>query len=154
MGEPVRIYDLAHNMIELAGLVPDEDIEVQITGLRPGEKLFEEIALDGENMMSTYHEKIRIFQGRGVPLDVITKWLADLQVLLTRKDVDEIIEHFSLLIPEYSPQRSQESLKSDVRPARVMGTKSASSGGISRVAASSFMQDLPRRGHGGAFHSS
>jgi len=154
MGEPVRIYDLAHNMIELAGLVPGEDIEVQITGLRPGEKLFEELALDGENMMSTYHEKIRIFQGSGVPLDVISKWLADLQVLLTRKDVDEIIEHFSVLIPEYNPQRSQESLKSDVRPARVMGTKSASSGGISRVAASSFIQDLQRRGHGGAFHSS
>src|ERR1051326_1030719 len=53
-GEPVRILDLAQNMIQLAGLTPNEDIEIRITGLRTYDKLYEEIALDGENMLPTY----------------------------------------------------------------------------------------------------
>src|SRR5262249_47312693 len=123
MGEPVRIYDLAHNLIELAGLVPGEDIEVQVTGLRPGEKLFEEIALDGENMMSTYHEKIRIFKGASTPMDVILKSLVDLQSLVSRRDVDAIIRHFATLVPEYTPQRSHESLKLPTPAARPQDMK-------------------------------
>src|SRR5262249_7226366 len=71
MGEPVRIIDLAHNMIQLAGLVPNEDIEIRFTGLRPGEKLFEEISMDGENIVPTYHEKIRIFTGSAAKPTVI-----------------------------------------------------------------------------------
>ena len=62
MGEPIRIVDLARNMIRLSGLEPDEDIEIRYTGLRPGEKLFEELTLEGENILPTYHEKIKIFQ--------------------------------------------------------------------------------------------
>src|SRR5262249_56011198 len=83
MGEPVRVLDLAYNMIQLAGLKPDEDIEVRITGLRPGEKLFEEIAFDGENMLPTYHEKIRIFRGTLVEPGTLSTWMDQLQLLIS-----------------------------------------------------------------------
>src|SRR5262249_52869896 len=100
--------DLAHNMIQLAGLTPDEDIEVRITGLRPGEKLFEEIAFDGENMLPTYHEKIRIFSGPVVEPNALSAWIDQLQVLIVRRDVDRIVAHLRGLVPEYRPQRATE----------------------------------------------
>jgi FlaA1/EpsC-like NDP-sugar epimerase len=111
MGEPVRILDLAHNMIQLAGLTPNEDIEVRITGLRPGEKLFEEIALDGEDMMPTYHQKIRIFKGPATEPDVLAEWLNQLQLLMARRDVPRILSHLSALVPEYKGQKSKEAAK-------------------------------------------
>jgi FlaA1/EpsC-like NDP-sugar epimerase len=110
MGEPVRVLDLAYNMIQLAGLTPDEDIEVSITGLRPGEKLFEEIALDGENMMPTYHEKIRIFSGTVVEPDFLSTWMDQLQLLISRRDTDRILGHIEALVPEYRSQRAQKEI--------------------------------------------
>jgi FlaA1/EpsC-like NDP-sugar epimerase len=111
MGEPVRIMDLAHNMIQLAGLIPGEDIEIRITGLRPGEKLFEELSLDGENMLPTYHEKIRIFKGPGVEPDKLTAWLGQLRLLMAHKDVEGVLRHFAVLVPEYNSQQLRESTK-------------------------------------------
>jgi FlaA1/EpsC-like NDP-sugar epimerase len=108
MGEPVRILDLAHNMIQLAGLTPNEDIEVRITGLRPGEKLFEEVALEGEHMMPTYHEKIRIFKGPAMEPDVLSVWLDRLQLLIARRDVTRILGHLAALVPEYNPRKPTE----------------------------------------------
>lgn len=105
MGEPVRILDLAHNMIHLAGLVPNEDIEVKITGLRPGEKLFEEIALDGENILPTYHDKIRIFKGQEMSSNVLRTWLTHLQLLLAHRDEEKVLRHLADLVPEYKPPR-------------------------------------------------
>src|SRR5262245_8266882 len=110
MGEPVRVLDLAYNMIQLAGLTPDEDIEVRITGLRPGEKLFEEIALDGENMMPTYHEKIRIFSGTVLEPDFLSTWMDQLQLLISRRDTDRILGHIEGLVPEYRSQRAQKEI--------------------------------------------
>ncbi len=62
MGKPVSIYELAENTISLAGLVPGRDIKIEITGLRPGEKLYEELYLDTENIVKTEHEKIFVLQ--------------------------------------------------------------------------------------------
>ena len=62
MGESVKIYDLALNMIRLSGLRFPEDIDIKINGLRPGEKIYEELLGDGENTIPTYHEKIMIVQ--------------------------------------------------------------------------------------------
>jgi FlaA1/EpsC-like NDP-sugar epimerase len=64
MGESVKIYDLAKNMIKLSGLRYPEDIDIKITGLRPGEKLYEELLANGENTMPTYHKKIKISKVR------------------------------------------------------------------------------------------
>src|SRR6185295_9587349 len=75
MGEPVRILDLAHTMIHLAGLQPEVDIEVRFTGLRPGEKLFEEISLDSESMVPTHHSKIRIFKGPPTDPKLLSDWI-------------------------------------------------------------------------------
>jgi FlaA1/EpsC-like NDP-sugar epimerase len=101
MGEPVRIMDLANNMIRLAGLVPGEDIEIRITGLRPGEKLFEELQLGGEDILPTPHEKIRRF--RSAPPDAmsVARWLERLRILLMYGDVDALKTHLVLLVPEY-----------------------------------------------------
>src|SRR4029077_15052682 len=104
MGEPVRILDLAHNMIQLAGFTPNEDIEVRITGLRPGEKLFEEIALEGEDMVPTYPPKIRIFKGPATEPDALSEWLNQLQLLMARRDVPRILSHLAALVPEYKPK--------------------------------------------------
>jgi len=101
MGEPLRILDLAHNMIHLAGLVPEEDIEIRFTGLRPGEKLFEEISMDSENMLPTYHEKIRIFTGPAVRPSVLATWLNQLQLLISRRNSQGIQAHIAALVPEY-----------------------------------------------------
>src|ERR1051325_3232234 len=102
MGEPVRILDLAQNMIQLAGLTPNEDIEIRITGLRPGEKLFEEVALEGEDMLPTYHEKIRIFKGSAMEAEALSGWLDQLQLLMARRDVPKLVGHLAALVPEYS----------------------------------------------------
>ena len=108
MGEPIRVLDLAYNMIQLAGLTPDEDIEIRMTGLRPGEKLFEEISFEGENMVPTYHEKIRIFTGNVVEWDILSGWIDQLQLLLFRREADRILAHIATLVPEYKPQRLVE----------------------------------------------
>jgi FlaA1/EpsC-like NDP-sugar epimerase len=117
MGEPVRILDLAHNMIQLAGLVPNEDIEVRITGLRPGEKLFEEIALDGENILPTYHEKIRIFKGKGMAPEVLTLWLNQLMAHIALRDEDKILRHLSELVPEYKSRPAPSGVNEASSPA-------------------------------------
>src|SRR5207248_9596081 len=69
MGKPVRIVDLARQMIELSGLKPDEDIQIEFIGVRPGEKLFEEITHTGENFAPTTHSKICRFISR--PMDLL-----------------------------------------------------------------------------------
>jgi FlaA1/EpsC-like NDP-sugar epimerase len=90
-------------MITLAGLVPDDDIEIRIVGVRPGEKLFEELSLDAECLLPTNHNKIRIFQSRQVTFGDLVPWIAELQHLLWRGDSDAVIAHLRALVPEYHP---------------------------------------------------
>jgi FlaA1/EpsC-like NDP-sugar epimerase len=101
MGEQVKIVDLARNMIRIAGRIPDEEIEIRFTGLRPGEKLYEEISMDGENMLPTYHEKIRIFKGEGESAQRIATWLAALRGHIARWDAPAVQTHLQALVPEY-----------------------------------------------------
>jgi FlaA1/EpsC-like NDP-sugar epimerase len=104
MGEPVRIVDLANNMIRLAGLVPDKDIEIRFVGLRPGEKLYEELITEGEDILPTYHEKIKIFRGPSADPAMIETWLLELEAIILNRDELGFIEHLKRLIPEYQPE--------------------------------------------------
>jgi FlaA1/EpsC-like NDP-sugar epimerase len=103
MGEPVRIVDLARNMIRLAGYEPDEDIEIRFIGARPGEKLYEELMLEGEQTMPTYHDKIKILRSTDVQHFSISAWIDDLLRLLELRQKRALIEHLTLLVPEYQP---------------------------------------------------
>jgi FlaA1/EpsC-like NDP-sugar epimerase len=101
MGEPVRIVDLARRMVRLAGRVPDKDVEIHFTGMRPGEKLYEELISEGENILPTEHEKIRIFKGPKLDGRVMDEWLGELQVLLANRDEPGTIAHLKQLMHEY-----------------------------------------------------
>jgi FlaA1/EpsC-like NDP-sugar epimerase len=109
MGEQIRILDLARNMIRLAGRIPDEEIEIRFTGLRPGEKLFEEICTDGENMLPTFHEKIKIFKGPGETAERVDEWLAGLRRYVGKWDAEAVQSHLHVLVPEYrNPNRGSD----------------------------------------------
>jgi FlaA1/EpsC-like NDP-sugar epimerase len=110
MGKPVRVVDLARNMIRLSGLEPDKEIEIIYTGLRPGEKLFEELMLEGEGLKRTSHAKIRVLSGAVVSLAQVRLWLDELAALVAAKNVYGLVEMFQQIVPEYKP--SQEILDS------------------------------------------
>jgi FlaA1/EpsC-like NDP-sugar epimerase len=101
MGEAVRITELARNMIRLAGFTPGQDIQIKHTGLRPGEKLFEEVRMDSEDMLPTHHEKIKIFRSAPPVRSQIAEWLDDLHLLLRAGDSEEVKSHLLKLVPEY-----------------------------------------------------
>ena len=101
MGEPVKIVDLANQMIRLAGLTPGRDIEIKYTGLRPGEKLYEELVLDGEDIIPTSHQKISILKGQPVDPNAVPAWISRLNDLVDRRDVTGTLRYLKRLVPEY-----------------------------------------------------
>jgi hypothetical protein len=103
MGEPIRIVELAENMIRLAGMLPYEDIDIQFTGLRPGEKLIEEINTKSEVLSSTDQEKMRVIREQPLSWDVIPTWIERLEELLAVRKEAELIAHIQTLVPEYDP---------------------------------------------------
>jgi FlaA1/EpsC-like NDP-sugar epimerase len=103
MGEPVRIAELAANLIRLSGLEPGREIHITFTGLRPGEKLFEELSLEQEGMKSTTHEKIRVYEGGHIGFEQVQEWLAALSASLEAKNVHLLIQTLLRMVPEYSP---------------------------------------------------
>lgn len=106
MGNPVKIVDLAYQLIELHGYRPNEDIEIEFTGLKPGEKLFEEICHEGENLEETNHPKILRFVSRPDSLAEIRKQIQEIDENLHSLNSDEIKQKFKKIIPEYQPYLS------------------------------------------------
>ncbi len=109
MGEPVKIVDLAKNMIRLAGLVPDKDIEIVYTGLRPGEKLHEELLIAGEGVVSTAYDKIKICTHKN---GFDKKRLFDQIEILSRvveneTDPNRALDIIKDLVPAYAIQSDQ-----------------------------------------------
>lgn len=102
MGEPVKILDLAKNLIKLSGLVPDEDIKIEFTGLRPGEKLYEELLMDEEGLRSTENSMIHI--GKPIELDE-EKLFGQLESLkkIIDDEPDEIRKMIQEIVPTYHP---------------------------------------------------
>lgn len=107
MGQSVRIKDLAYKMIILAGLKPGEDIKIQYTGLRPGEKLYEEVLNDAEITSETYHPKIRIARARQVSIDFLQPYLSKL-ISSVKYDSDwECVRNMKVLVPEFVSNNSK-----------------------------------------------
>jgi FlaA1/EpsC-like NDP-sugar epimerase len=106
MGEPIKIFNLAKNMIILSGLRYPEDIDIKITGLRPGEKIYEELLADGENTKKTYHEKIMIAKSRYVDINVVEKQINTLTSINSLTQPLEIVSSIKALIPEYISNNS------------------------------------------------
>jgi FlaA1/EpsC-like NDP-sugar epimerase len=100
MGEPVKISYLAEQLIRLSGRKPGEDIEIVYTGLRPGEKLYEELFHHAEMLAQTDHPKIMLAQSRQVSASVVERGLADMQRACTAMDERSIFEALALLVPE------------------------------------------------------
>jgi FlaA1/EpsC-like NDP-sugar epimerase len=103
MGEPVKIVDLARDLILLSGLKPDEDIKIEFTGMRPGEKLYEELSTMLENTAPTAHEKIRIFVGNGMPEGDMLTWLGCLREICEARDVGRLVVALKEIVLDYSP---------------------------------------------------
>jgi FlaA1/EpsC-like NDP-sugar epimerase len=104
MGEPVKIADLARNLILLSGLKPDKDVKIQFTGLRPGEKLFEELNLHDESLLPTMHTKIRRYASPSF-LDIATLQghLQELGCIAEERDVIRLLLLLKNLVPDYTP---------------------------------------------------
>jgi FlaA1/EpsC-like NDP-sugar epimerase len=103
MGEPIRIVDLAENMIKLAGKVPYEDIDIQFTGLRPGEKLIEELRGESEGMLPTSMDKMHVIHEPPLHWDSLDGWIEELKDLIAERQERRIITHLQELVPEYAP---------------------------------------------------
>jgi FlaA1/EpsC-like NDP-sugar epimerase len=102
MGEPVRIQDLARELITLSGFRPEEDIEIVYTGPRAGEKLFEELSIEGEDMQRTRHPKISIWKNIPMDRDQLRAGINELADIVLRQSHNEIVGKIKELVPEYT----------------------------------------------------
>ena len=107
MGQPVKIDDLARRMIELAGLVPGQDIEIAYTGLRPGEKLYEEVLSNKENTDETSHDRIRIARVREYEYADAAKAVDQLLDLSVKVDIPGTVKLMKEVVPEYISNNSK-----------------------------------------------
>ncbi|MEW6288910.1 MAG: nucleoside-diphosphate sugar epimerase/dehydratase [Thermodesulfobacteriota bacterium] len=123
MGEPIYIKDLAEQMIRLSGLVPHRDIKIEYIGLRPGEKLFEEVFHESEDLRGTTHPKLQLARARQYDWDWLGTVLIELQKAATSRDVPVLIEHLREIVPEYNGLHVSDKLKSPAKPVplRVVG---------------------------------
>ena len=103
MGKPVRIHDLAKNMIELSGYKPGEDIEIRFTGLKPGEKLYEELQHHSEQHTPTDHPRIMRFSSTGDVVKVSHLAKTDLEPFVDELSPNDLKRNLKILIPEYEP---------------------------------------------------
>ena len=104
MGQPVKIADLARNLILLSGLKPGKDIKIEFTGRRPGEKLFEELNLQNESLLPTQHAKIRRYKSpSNLEIATLEKNLGELRRIADARDVGRLVQLLKSLVPDYTP---------------------------------------------------
>ena len=106
MGQPVKIMDLARNLIRLSGYKPDEDIEIKITGLRPGEKLYEEVLSDKENTIPTENKKIMIAKVRRYEYADILDTYAEFEKLSRAVKIMDTVRLMKKIVPEFKSKNS------------------------------------------------
>jgi FlaA1/EpsC-like NDP-sugar epimerase len=114
MGEPVKIVDLARDLVRLSGLVPDRDIEIRFTGLRPGEKLFEELSLGEEATLKTRHPRIFIGKVKAPSLLWITCLIDELAEMAVHENTANILAKFKEIVPEYQTQALRHDAPAEV----------------------------------------
>ena len=104
MGKPIKIYDLAETLIKLSGLTPNKDIKIEITGLRPGEKLYEELMLDFNNFIETNHQKIYIEKAKDISITDLNSKLELLNNTINKSNISkkEIQKVLKNIIPTYN----------------------------------------------------
>ncbi|MFR5660361.1 MAG: polysaccharide biosynthesis protein, partial [Butyricimonas faecihominis] len=107
MGEPVKIVDLAERMIRLAGYIPGEDIKIKFIGLRPGEKLYEEVLSNEENTLPTGHAKIRVARVREYKRNDILKVYDKLSELALAVKVEDTVRLMKRVVPEFKSNNSE-----------------------------------------------
>ena len=107
MGEPVKIDHLARRMIELAGFEPDKDIQIVYSGLRPGEKLYEEVLSDKENTDPTSHDRIRIAHVRKYDHADACRFVEELEVLSRKVCIPEMVKLMKQIVPEFKSKNSK-----------------------------------------------
>lgn len=106
MGKPVKVYDLARKMIQLSGLIPEIDIQIVEVGLRPGEKLFEELLADEENTIHTHHPKIMRARVREHSKEEVNRFLRELGELLLDADDYLLVKKMKEIVPEFISNNS------------------------------------------------
>ena len=112
MGTPVKISDMATDLIRLSGFEPDVDIGIKFIGLRPGEKLYEELITEGEGIVRTPYEKIVVLKGNGYDLDWLNQRIEELVKLAYVQDAAVIKSKLKEIVPEYRPFDMSLSLSS------------------------------------------
>lgn len=115
MGEPVKIYDLAVSLIKLSGLEPNVDIPIKITGLRPGEKLYEEVLMAEEGLKQTAHNKIFIGKLNDVKYEFIEEKIAELKEIVLNEDIEmnKFMEKIKEIVPTYREPEIVNRLKEE-----------------------------------------
>lgn len=107
MGEPVKIDTLARTMISLMGYIPDKDIKIEYTGLRPGEKLYEEVLANNENTQPAFHERIRIAKVREYDYSDAVKAADELEALARKVQIMDMVKLMKQVVPEFKSQNSR-----------------------------------------------
>ena len=107
MGEPVKIVDLAERMIRLAGYVPNEDIQIKFIGLRPGEKLYEEVLSSEENTIPTGNAKIRVAKVREYKRNEILEAYDRLEELALAVKIEDTVRLMKRIVPEFKSRNSR-----------------------------------------------
>ena len=102
MGTPIKIVDMARDLVKLSGFEPDVDIKIEYIGLRPGEKLYEELITDGEGILSTGHEKIMVLGGAECNIQMLNGKIDEIILLARNQNTQEIISKLKDILPEYN----------------------------------------------------
>ena len=105
MGEPVKIDQLARRMISLAGFTPDVDIKIRYSGLRPGEKLYEEVLANDENTLPSFHNRIRIAKVREYDYQYSQFVVARLENLARQVNIPDMVQLMKEVVPEYHSEK-------------------------------------------------
>lgn len=114
MGSPVKIYDLACDLIKLSGLEPNVDIEIKVTGLRPGEKLYEELLMEEEGLGSTKHEKIFVGKPMSIDMTTLKKHFDKMKFILENGSYEELLDEVQKVVVTYKRNNENEAAIDEV----------------------------------------